>query len=107
MNREAANPANQSRRIERSFAFLDLCGFTQLMSDHGDDFAAAALSDVRLTIRRASERTAVRVCKWLGDGAMLVAADHARLIECLEEIWWRLDEQPHLELRCGAASGES
>jgi class 3 adenylate cyclase len=95
-----------SRRIPRSFAFLDLCGFTQFMTEHGDDSAAIALTDIRTKIRQAAGHSAVRVCKWLGDGAMLVAADPERLVECLEEIWWRLEDQPHLKLRCGIATGD-
>jgi class 3 adenylate cyclase len=95
-----------SKRITRTFAFIDLCGFTRFMSEHGDDRAAAALADVRTTVRRAAEHSAVRVCRWLGDGAMLVAADRWRLTECLEDIWWHLEDEPHLAPRCGVATGE-
>ena len=79
-----------SRRIARSFTFLDVCGFTRYMTEHGDETAAGALGEIRAIIRRAAEHSGIRVGKWLGDGALLVAAERAPLNECLEDIWWWL-----------------
>jgi adenylate cyclase len=94
-----------SRRIARSFAFVDVCGFTRYMTEHGDETAAGALGEIRAIIRRAAEQSGIRVGKWLGDGALLVAAERGPLNECLEDIWWWLPNQHGLELRCGLATG--
>jgi adenylate cyclase len=67
-----------SRRITRSFAFVDLCGFTAYMDERGDDAAAEALGILRAATRAAGEEHGVRVAKWMGDGAMLVRMDHDR-----------------------------
>src|SRR5213596_2113200 len=53
-------------RVERTFAFLDLCGFTAYTDAEGDDAAVTVLSTLRALVRdRAAER-GVRVTKWLG-----------------------------------------
>jgi adenylate cyclase len=67
-----------SRRIPRSFAFVDLCGFTAYMDERGDDAAAEALGILRAATRAAGEEHGVRVAKRMGDGAMLVRMDHDR-----------------------------
>lgn len=71
-----------SRRVNRSFAFLDLCGFTAHMDEHGDDYAVQALSALRSATRTAAEEHGVRIGKWLGDGAMLVGMEHDPVLQC-------------------------
>ena len=95
-----------SAGIVRSFAFLDLCGFTQYMDARGAAAAAARLAEMRATVRRCSGQHSVRVAKWLGDGSMLVAVDSAALVDCVAEIWREVPPGTSLPLRGGMASGE-
>lgn len=95
-----------SVRIPRAFAFVDLCGFTAYMDVSGDEAAARALTAMRTTVRGAAERHGVRVAKWLGDGAMLVAIESASVLDCLDDIWSTLPTRTELPLRGGMASGE-
>ena len=68
-------------RVARTFAFVDLSGFTQFTDLHGDDEAVAVLSQFRAALRATASDIGVRVAKWLGDGAMLVSVDTASLVE--------------------------
>src|SRR4051794_41945743 len=58
-------------RVTRTFAFLDLCGFTSFTDEHGDQQAVAVLGHLRAVLRAEAESSGVRGTKWLGDGAML------------------------------------
>ena len=53
-------------RVERTFAFLDLCGFTAYTEAEGDDAAVAVLARLRAALRAVSEERGVRITKWLG-----------------------------------------
>lgn len=94
-----------SRRITRSFAFVDLCGFTAYMDERGDDVAAEALGILRAATRAACEEHGVRVAKWLGDGAMLVGVDAGRVIACVLAIEQRVAATCELPLRGGVCTG--
>src|SRR5690348_3968351 len=60
-------------RVERTFAFVDFCGFTDFSEERGDREASDVLHVLHSTLREAASNHGVRVDKWLGDGAMLVA----------------------------------
>jgi len=93
-------------RVERSFAFVDLCGFTRFTDTHGDEEAVAVLTSFRAVVRQIASEHAVRVDKWLGDGAMFVSTDDRRLLDALLELMGRADSTDvALPLRCGAAKG--
>jgi adenylate cyclase len=62
-------------RIERTFIFVDLSGFTAYTRAHGADRAAAVLTYFRHETRSVAAQRGVRVAKWLGDGAMLVGVE--------------------------------
>ena len=62
-------------RVERTFAFIDLSGFTTYTDTEGDSEAVKVLSGFRAAVREVAALRAVRVAKWLGDGAMLVSVD--------------------------------
>lgn len=68
-------------RVQRSFAFLDLSGFTSFTDLHGDEEAVRLLTRFRAHVREAASDHAVRVDKWLGDGVMLVSTKEERLVE--------------------------
>lgn len=67
-------------RVHRSFAFVDVCGFSELVDRRGDAAALRVLADFRSRVRTACGRYGVRVGKWLGDGAMLVGVEPAHLL---------------------------
>jgi len=93
-------------RVTRSFTFLDLCGFTRFTSEEGDDRATAVLGDFRGCVRTICSRRGVRVAKWLGDGAMIVAVDAPPMVAAVLEIEAKVDESGSpLPIRGGLATG--
>lgn len=95
-----------ARRVLRSFAFLDLCGFTAYIDARGDEDAVQALSAMRAAIRSAAEEHGVRVAKWLGDGAMLVGVEHGPLTQCALAIQAEMPAGPSPPLRGGVCTGQ-
>jgi class 3 adenylate cyclase len=92
-------------RVLRSFAFIDLSGFTALTEIEGDERAVSILSTFRTMVRDICSRRGVRIAKWLGDGAMLVGVETTPLIAVTLEIQVavRRSEQP-IAVRCGLTS---
>ncbi|MHB1487293.1 MAG: adenylate/guanylate cyclase domain-containing protein [Acidimicrobiales bacterium] len=94
-------------RVERFFGFVDLCGFSDFNDSHGDEASAVALHGMRFAVREAASDNGVRVDKWLGDGAMLVAVEAAPLLEtCVGAQTLLRDTECCLALRTGAAGGD-
>ena len=62
-------------RVQRCFAFVDLCGFTAFTEHQGDERTVVVLASFRTRVREIAARRGVRVAKWLGDGAMLSSED--------------------------------
>jgi class 3 adenylate cyclase len=93
-------------RVERTFAFLDLCGFTAYSEALGDDAAIAVLAHLRAALRASAERSGVRVTKWLGDGAMVCGVEPGAMVECAEAVRDRVAAEGPLPLRGGIAAGE-
>lgn len=91
-------------RVERSFAFIDLSGFTRYTDQEGDGAAVEVLTDFRSRVREIAARRGVRIAKWLGDGAMLVAVDPEPLTEAIVDMESAFDGAP-LPLRAGLSSG--
>lgn len=93
-------------RVRRSFAFIDLAGFTSFTEAHGDEEAVALLGSFRWHVREVAARRGVRIAKWLGDGAMLVSVDERPLVESVLEVERRVDggEAP-LVIRAGMSTG--
>jgi adenylate cyclase len=75
------------------------------MDEHGDDVAAAELGTLRAATRSACEAHGVRVAKWLGDGAMLVAVDDGQVITCALAIERHVAAMCALPLRGGVCTG--
>jgi class 3 adenylate cyclase len=94
-------------RVQRSFAFIDLSGFTAYTARQGDERAVSLLSAFRTIVRDVCSRRGVRVAKWLGDGAMLVSVEPTPLLATLLEVQ-RSMSSSHSELlvRSGATDGE-
>lgn len=94
-------------RVRRAFAFVDICGFTRLADEQGDEAAVDALVGFRSDVRTACTRHGVRVAKWLGDGAMLVGVEATPLIGATHEIVASVVGVPHRPpVRAGVASGD-
>jgi adenylate cyclase len=93
-------------RVERTFAFIDISRFTAYTDQRGDSAAVAALADFRIVVRRVASRFGVRIDKWLGDGAMIVAVETGPLVRAVLDIEQELVEIDFpLPLRGGIASG--
>lgn len=73
-------------RVERTFAFFDLCGFTTFTDVVGEDEAVEVLNHFRTETRRACWAHHVRIVKWLGDGVMLAASRARSVITAAVEL---------------------
>ena len=93
-------------RVERTFAFIDLSGFTSYTDSEGDGAAVDVLTQFRAHVRAVAARHGVRIAKWLGDGAMMVAVDSEPITEAIVDIEdaFTADGSP-LQLRAGLAAG--
>jgi class 3 adenylate cyclase len=93
-------------RVDRCFAFVDLCGFTAFADRHGDERVVLVLAEMRTALREASARRGVRVVKWLGDGAMLSSTMKDAIAGLVVELDQSMREViPSLPIRAGMASG--
>jgi class 3 adenylate cyclase len=93
-----------SQTLERWFAFIDVCGFTQFTEQHGTPAALEVLTRFRSAVRTVTGRRGVRVLKWLGDGAMLVGVEPGPVIAAVCELGMRFDEDP-FDIHAGIAGG--
>jgi adenylate cyclase len=94
-------------RVERTFVFHDLCGFTAYTDARGQDAAIAVLVDLRAAVRVAAEHRRVRIAKWLGDGAMISGVEAGPTLECAEAVRDTITASGPLALRGGITSGEA
>jgi len=95
-------------RVPRTFAFVDLSGFTNYTAAFGDDAAGRLLSAFRGIARDVASERGVRIAKWLGDGCMIVAINQLDCIAFAIE----LDDKASqvcspLTLRVGIATGHA
>jgi adenylate cyclase len=94
-------------RVERCFAFVDMCGFTRMNDTLGDDEALAVLAAFRAIVRSLSPDHGTRVGKWLGDGCMFVGTEVRPVVETVLDLTDRmLDADIVLPLRIGIAAGK-
>jgi class 3 adenylate cyclase len=95
-------------RVPRTFAFLDLSGFTNYTAAYGDDAAGRILGTFRLLVREAASERGVRIAKWLGDGCMVVGVEQLAVIEFLTDLERRAGAVcAPLRLRAGVATGRA
>jgi adenylate cyclase len=93
-------------RVQRCFGFVDLCGFTAFTERFGDEHTVVVLARFRTMLREIAARRSVRVTKWLGDGAMISAADAESVVAMAVELAARTDtEAVPLPVRGGLAQG--
>ena len=93
-------------RVPRTFAFVDLSGFTNYTAAFGDDAAGRILSAFRSLVRETASDRGVRIAKWLGDGCMMVSVEQSNAIAFALDLEHRAAEVcAPLALRVGIASG--
>ena len=97
-------PSDGPQAVHRTFAFLDLCGFTAFTEHQGPRDAVNVLGEFRSCVRQLAARRGVRIAKWLGDGVMLVSTDAGPMVATVAELVARLEGSP-LRVRAGMASG--
>jgi len=94
--------------VDRTFAFVDLCGFTAFTEQQGSGPATQMLASFRAATRDIASRRGVRIAKWLGDGAMFVGVEAQPVLESFLEIEQRSVEGPGaLALRYGVTFGKA
>lgn len=94
-------------KVERTFVFVDLSGFTKYTADNGDSAAGNILTKFRAEVRDVAASWGIRVDKWLGDGCMIVAVEQDMAIGFSLDMQKRCEDvcQP-LTVRVGLATGE-
>jgi class 3 adenylate cyclase len=92
-------------RVQRGFAFLDLCGFTDFVDEHGDLAGLAELATLRRILREAAPLNSARIDKWLGDGALLVGLDLGAVVNTVLAVAREHGRRGRLPLRAGVAAG--
>jgi adenylate cyclase len=90
--------------VDRSFSFVDLCGFTHFTAEQGEQAAIETLGAFRALVRDIAIRRGVLINKWLGDGVLLVGLDVGPAIAATAELLARHEHQP-LAIRAGIAHG--
>jgi adenylate cyclase len=96
-------------RVHRSFAFVDVSGFTALTEMEGDERAVDVLTAFRSLLRDICARRGVRIAKWLGDGVMLVCVDTRPLLETILEVHYVVNEVGAVDtvsIRSGVTCGD-
>jgi class 3 adenylate cyclase/YHS domain-containing protein len=93
--------------VRRTFAFVDLSGFTALTEAEGDEKAVSVIAVFRSALRGICSRRAVRIAKWLGDGAMLVSVEATPVLAAALEMKFAVESAPEpVVIKCGITIGE-
>lgn len=100
-------PSNLPHRIERTFGFIDLEGFTALTEAKGDEDAAhVATRFAKLT--RSALGPADRLVKTIGDAVLVTSEDAASGIALVERLLTEAAADPQLpSLRAGLHHGSA
>ena len=101
---EEVPPTGGPIELERTFAFIDICGFTALTERHGPRRAVRALEVFRSLVKEVAGRRGVRVAKWLGDGVLMVGVKPGPIVATVAELTGRF-ESFAIDLRAGVATG--
>jgi adenylate cyclase len=97
-------------RVHRSFAFVDVSGFSALTEHEGDEHAVDVLTAFRALLRDICSRRGVRIAKWLGDGVMLVCVETAPLLAAIIELHYVVctvsSPAQNVSIRTGVTQGD-
>ena len=96
--------ADTHLQVERTFSFVDLCGFTRFTRHHGPHAAVEVLRELRQVTRSVAAQRGVRVAKWLGDGVMLVGIEPTPVIALGAHLVHHFAPMAH-HVRVGVAAG--
>lgn len=89
----------------RTFAFVDLAGFTAATEVHGD-FAAVELAHRLVEVTQAALGSTDQLVKSIGDAVMLVSTDPVDAVRAVGAICSALDQEPAFPvLRAGLHTG--
>ena len=104
---DKARPSIAPRRIERTFGFVDLEGFTALTEANGDEDAAqVATRFARLA--RAALGPGDRLVKTLGDAVLVTSSDASSGVALVERLLTEAASDPRLpSLRAGLHHGSA
>lgn len=91
-----------SERVERTFSFVDLAGFSALTEAHGD-LDAVDLLDRFVTIARESLSPGDELVKTIGDAVMLASPEPGAAVAILNRLWERCAEVSGFLLPRGGA----
>lgn len=95
-------------RVPRTFAFVDLSGFTNYTAAYGDEAGGRILGTFRGLVREVASDRGVRIAKWLGDGCMIVGVEQRGVIEFVTDLHQRASSVcAPLTLRAGVATGHA
>jgi adenylate cyclase len=94
-------------RIEATFAFVDMAGFTAITEAQGDE-DAADLATMFAEITRSALAPGDRLVKTIGDAVLVTSPDAAAGLSLMERLWTAAADEPRLPtLRAGLHHGEA
>jgi len=91
-------------KVVRTFAFLDLSGFTAYTDEAGPTKAHELLVAFRTVVREVAGRRGVRVAKWIGDGVLLVSVIPSPVVAATVDIASRVTDDS-VGVRGGVSTG--
>lgn len=91
-------------KVVRTFAFLDLSGFTSFTDEAGPTAAHELLVAFRTLVRDVAGKRGVRVAKWIGDGVLLVSVVPSPVVAAAVDIAARVQDG-RVAVRGGVSTG--
>jgi adenylate cyclase len=85
VSRRQEPPHSTSRRIEATFGFIDLAGFTALTEEHGD-FDAADVATRFAELARAALGSDDKLIKTIGDAVLVTSPSPGEALDLVERI---------------------
>lgn len=102
----ALDSSSAPLKVVRTFAFLDLSGFTAFTDEAGPTKAHELLVAFRTVVREVAGKRGVRVAKWIGDGVLLVSVVPSPVVAATVDIAARIID-PVVGVRGGVSTGPS
>jgi len=98
-------PRSTSRRIEATFGFVDLAGFTALTEEHGD-FDAADVATRFAELARAALGSGDKLIKTIGDAVLVTSPSPGEALDLVERLFASaVHEQKLPAMRAGLHHG--
>ena len=104
-SRRQEAPRSTSRRIEATFGFVDLAGFTALTEEHGD-FDAADVATRFAELARAALGSGDKLIKTIGDAVLVTSPSPGDALDLVERLLAFAAREPRLPaMRAGLHHG--